>query len=92
MFIASKFHEIHPHVVSDFILVTKNSYTAAQLLAMEASILRAVEFELNRVLPSTLLESYCIAVDACDDNATISYANYLIDMSLLETEFAQFHV
>ena len=54
--------------------------------------MRAVEFDLNKVLPTYLLESYCIAINACDDNATISYANYLIDLSLLNIEFCQFEV
>lgn len=90
MFTASKFHDLHPHMVSDFILVTKNSFTVDQLLAMETSILSAVEFDLHMVLPCTLLESYCIAINAVEDNATLVYANYLIDLSLLEIDFLQF--
>ena len=90
MFTACKFHEIHPRVVSDFILITKNSFTVEQVLSMEVQILRTVEFNLHTVLPCTLLDSYCIAVGATEATTALSYANYLIDLSSLQVEFCRF--
>ena len=58
MFISSKFHERCCPVISDFIKVTKESFTKPQLLQMETRVLIAVDFSLNYTLPTQLLESY----------------------------------
>lgn len=63
MFIACKLHELYPPVISDFIQVTKDSFTKQQMLAMEVQVMNVLDFDLNCTLPVALLESYSLAID-----------------------------
>ena len=47
----------------------------------------ALEFDLHSVLPIALLESYSVAVGLCDDLEVLHKASYLIDLSLLSSEY-----
>ena len=51
MFIACKFHELYPPVISDFIQVTYNSFTKKQLLDMEVEMMIALDFDFNCTIP-----------------------------------------
>ena len=44
LLIATKYEEIYPPTVKDFIYMTKNAYTKAQILDMEMQILKNLEF------------------------------------------------
>ena len=90
MFIACKFHELYPPVISDYIQITKNSYSKQELLAMEASVIIALEFNIHCTVPATLLESYSLAVGAYNDSSVLIYASFLIDLSLLVADFFKF--
>jgi G2/mitotic-specific cyclin-B, other len=47
MLIASKYEEIHPPIGEDFVYITDNTYTKAQILAMECLILTTLNFEIT---------------------------------------------
>lgn len=47
LFIASKFQEIYPPILSDLIEMTRKTYTSQQLLAMETKVLQVIEFDVN---------------------------------------------
>ena len=47
MFIASKYEEIYPPTVQDFISITAMAYSKEQLLKMESSILETLDFNLT---------------------------------------------
>ncbi|CEP01689.1 hypothetical protein PBRA_008631, partial [Plasmodiophora brassicae] len=49
MFIASKYEEIHPPTANDFSYITDHTYTTEQVLAMEQTVLVAVEFRVTAV-------------------------------------------
>ena len=44
MLIACKFHEIHKPAISDFLELTENSFTRAEMLKMETRLLITVNF------------------------------------------------
>lgn len=44
MLIATKYEEIYPPTVKDFIFVTKNAYTRDEILEMEMQMLYSLEF------------------------------------------------
>lgn len=46
MLIASKYEEIYPPLLKDFVYITDNVYTADQILDMEKSILFALDFDI----------------------------------------------
>jgi cyclin-A len=47
MFIAAKFQEIYPPVLSDFVTCANNIYSAKELLDMEFRVLTVLEFDVN---------------------------------------------
>ena len=92
MFIACKFHELYPPVISDFIQVTKNSFTKEQLLQMETQVMMTLEFSIHCTIPMALLESYSMAIGICHDSEVLIYACYLIDLSMLSAEFLKYSI
>lgn len=47
MFIASKYEEIYPPDLRDFVYVTDKAYTKRQILTMEGKILKVVNFNVT---------------------------------------------
>lgn len=48
MLIAAKYEETYAPEVMDFVYITDNAYTAAQIREMEGTILNVLQFELGR--------------------------------------------
>lgn len=46
MLIATKYEEIYPPLLKDFVYITDNIYTADQILEMEKSILMVLDFDI----------------------------------------------
>ncbi len=57
LWIASKYEQIYPPRMKNYIEVTDSSYTLSQLKAMEGKILLALKFNLNYTTPLQILES-----------------------------------
>ena len=58
LLIATKYEEIYPPTVKDFIYMTKNAYTKAQILDMEMQILKNLEFQITETSSYRFLERY----------------------------------
>ncbi|KAK6625836.1 hypothetical protein RUM43_006135 [Polyplax serrata] len=84
MFIASKFEEIYPPNVNDFVFITDDTYTKKQVLRMEHLILKVLSFDLST--PTIL----CFLTDFTSSYPTterIKYlAMYLCELTLLEAD------
>lgn len=57
LWIASKYEEIYPPRMRNYVEVTDSSYSTAELKAMEGRILLALSFNLTRITPLALLEA-----------------------------------
>jgi len=55
LWIASKYEEIYPPRMSNFIQVTDNTYSSSELKSMEGKILLALNFNLNHITPLSIL-------------------------------------
>ena len=55
LFIASKYEDIYPPELKDFVYVTDNAYTKAELLEMEGKILLQFNFEITFFSPYAFL-------------------------------------
>ena len=84
MFVASKIHELYPPMITDFVQVTKNSFSKDQILKMELQIMHTLDFELNCTIPAALLESYSLAIDVYKDRDVLVSACHHIDICLLQ--------
>merc|ERR1712090_62233 len=51
MFIASKVEEMYAPEINDFVYITDNAYTAAEIRQMEIKVLLTLNFALGRPLP-----------------------------------------
>jgi len=84
MFIASKFEEIYPPDVKDFVFITDDTYSKKQVLRMEHLILKFLSFDLST--PTIL----CFLTDFATNYPTtdkVKYlAMYLCELTLLEAD------
>ncbi|KAL0273263.1 UNVERIFIED_CONTAM: hypothetical protein PYX00_005976 [Menopon gallinae] len=84
MFIASKFEEIYPPDVKDFVFVTDDTYSKKQVLRMENLILKVLSFDVST--PTTLyFLTYYLSNYTTTDR--VKYlAMYLCELTLLEAD------
>uniref|UniRef100_A0A672RUM2 G2/mitotic-specific cyclin-B3-like n=1 Tax=Sinocyclocheilus grahami TaxID=75366 RepID=A0A672RUM2_SINGR len=85
MLIASKFEERAPPCVDDFLYICDDAYKRSQLIAMEISILQALNFDINIPVPYRFLRRYAKCVNAGMD--TLTLARFICELSLLEMDF-----
>uniref|UniRef100_A0A8C1FHK4 Cyclin B3 n=1 Tax=Cyprinus carpio carpio TaxID=630221 RepID=A0A8C1FHK4_CYPCA len=85
MLIASKFEERAPPCLDDFLYICDDAYKRSQLIAMEISILQALNFDINIPVPYRFLRRYAKCVNAGMD--TLTLARFICELSLLEMEF-----
>merc|ERR1712241_1267596 len=84
MFIASKVEEMYAPEINDFVYITDNAYTAAEIRQMELRMLNTLGFNFSRPLPLHFLRRNSKAGDV--DVLQHTVAKYLIEMSLLEPD------
>ena len=72
LLIASKYEEIYPPELKDFIYITDKAYTKQDLLSMEFHILSNLSFDCTFPTPFRFLERYIKVLG--DDSTVTSYA------------------
>lgn len=82
--IATKYEEIYPPTIKDFVYVTKNAYTRTQILDMEMQILFKLEFSLTEASSYRFLERYSKIAKA--DTVIFFLAQYLLELALLDSK------
>lgn len=80
--VASKYEDIYPPEVKEFLLATENAYTRRQLLEMEVCVLNALEFKLTAPSAWRFLERFVTETSLTDKNRHL--AEYLLELSLVE--------
>jgi cyclin B len=88
MFIASKFEEINPPEIKDFVHITDNAYTKEDVLVMECTMLTTLNFQIVVPTAAQFLDRLQ-KVNRCDDQHR-ELAAYLIDLSLLEMRMLRY--
>jgi len=82
-FIACKYEEIYPPDIADFINVC-DAYTKNDILKMEKTILKTLDFNLSYPLPLHFLRRFSKAAYADQEIHTL--AKYLMELGLLDYE------
>lgn len=82
MLIASKYEDIYPPPIQDFIYITDNAYTQKDILNMEYEMLRKLEFNVTQPSAWVFLNRYAKLAKA--DHVTSALARYLIELPLIE--------
>merc|ERR1719326_167723 len=88
MFIASKFEEINPPELHDWVYITDKAYTKEDVLAMEVSMLTALSF---RIVVPTAGHFFPLLEKANSCNAVHrELAQYIIELGLLDIRMLQY--
>lgn len=88
MFLASKFEEIYPPDVAEFVYVTDDTYTKKHVLRMEHLILKTLDFNLAVPTPLVFLNFYNDKVQASTQEKHLSH--YFCDLTLIDLEFLKY--
>jgi len=84
MFIASKYEEIYPPDVGEFVYITDDTYTKKQVLRMEHLVLKVLGFDLSVPTTHLFVNKYCQMFKM--DQKSLHLATYLNELSLLDGE------
>jgi len=82
MFLVSKIEEVYAPAVSDFVYITDNAYTEAEIKHMELRIIRALNFDLCQPIPLNFLRRYSKAGNV--DVLQHSLAKYILEVCLMD--------
>jgi len=88
MLIASKYEEIYPPEIKDFIYITDNAYGRDEILSMEQTVLKVLAFNLNVPSRYRFLQRFSKITGATP--TIFSLAQYLIELSLLEMSMLKY--
>uniref|UniRef100_A0A4W3HWY5 Cyclin A2 n=1 Tax=Callorhinchus milii TaxID=7868 RepID=A0A4W3HWY5_CALMI len=84
MLLASKFEEIYPPEVAEFVYITDDTYTKKQVLRMEHLILKVLSFDLAAPTINQFLGQYRGREEA--SSKVVSLSLYLAELSLIDSE------
>ncbi len=65
MLIASKYEEMYAPEIADFVYITDNAYSKADIIKMECIMLKALDFNLGKPLPLHFLRRNSKAGEVC---------------------------
>jgi len=80
--ISSKYEEIYPPEVKDFVYITDNAYTKEDILKMEQKMLHTLDFNLNVPSSNRFLQRFAKLWGS--SKKTVFLAQYLLELSLVE--------
>jgi len=84
MLLASKYEEIYPPAVDEFVYITDNTYSREQILKMENLVLKVLQFDMGAVTAHSFAERFLNAAAA--DEKTRFLAQYLMELTLQDGE------
>lgn len=86
MFVASKYEEMYPPELSDFVFITDSAYTCGEVKTMEIEMMEALNFDLGRPLPLNFLRRNSKAGSV--DSMTHGLAKYVMELALVDYRMA----
>lgn len=88
LFIASKYEDMFPPNISDFVYITDHTYTERQICEMEKTICKALDFQLGRPLPIHFLRRYSKAANVNGLHHLMS--KYFLELITVEYSMAHY--
>jgi len=90
MLIASKFQDINPPKISDFVYITDNAYTKEDILQMEVVILADLKFDLCIPTPAHFMERYQRLNQCPKDSLHYHLLHYILELSLMDIQMIRY--
>ncbi|KAM8711220.1 hypothetical protein ACLKA7_000370 [Drosophila subpalustris] len=88
LFIATKYEELFPPAMADFVFITDNTYTDREIRLMELQILKTIDNNLSRPLPIHFLRRYSKA--ACAEDAHHAMSKYFLELAAMDYDLASY--
>ena len=88
MFIASKYEEIYPPELKDFVYITDKAYVKSEVLEMEYKMLKYLNFDITFPTQWSFLEIFKKKLDL--DQKTFYLAWFLMELSLINYKMLKF--
>jgi len=89
MLIASKYQEIYPPEIKDFVYVADKAYNKAEILKMEGDMLCTLQFKIT--VPTTLIFFERFSRMASLDKKTSFLCNYIIELALSDYNMVKYY-
>ena len=86
LLMVTKYEEIYPPLLKDFVYISDNEYSAEEILDMEKKILFALDFDISLCTPYRFLEKF--AMLAKIDNVTFFLSQYMLELGLLDSKMS----
>jgi hypothetical protein len=90
LLVASKYEEVYPPPVNDFVYISDAFYTGDQFLHMERTLLKVLDFRLGIPTPLHFLRRISKAEDVNMDIRTRTLGKYFMEVTLLYKRFIQY--
>jgi len=88
LLMVTKYEEIYPPTLKDFIYITGDAYSSDEIIEMERNILFALDFDLNQCSSYRFLERFSKLAKI--DNVTFFLSQYMLELGLLDSKMSQF--
>ncbi|XP_041041283.1 G2/mitotic-specific cyclin-B1-like [Carcharodon carcharias] len=88
MLVASKYEEIYPPEIGDFVIITDEAYTSAQIRQMERLILKKLDFSLGKPLPLHFLRRASKVAEVSTEQHAL--AKYLMELTMGDYEMVHY--
>ena len=88
MLISTKYEEIYPPTVKDYVYITDNAYSKDEILRTESHILSVLDFNIQQTSQYRFLERY--AKITRSDQIHVHLAHYFLELGLLDSKMAKF--
>lgn len=96
LFIASKYEEIYPPFLKEFIDIYRHKYTKREIFIKEDEILSELDFQVIIVTSLLFLKIFCQSDDKCEDKQNkdimglcFNCAQFLLEICLIEPKFCE---
>ncbi|RHY30617.1 hypothetical protein DYB32_004184, partial [Aphanomyces invadans] len=82
MMLACKYQEVVAPSIEDFIYISDHTYTNEEMLAMEATVLEALEYKISGTNVYHFLERFILA--GCTSDVQRHFAHYLMELAAVD--------
>lgn len=84
----TKYEEIYPPTLKDFIYIAGEEYSADEVLEMERKILQTIDFDVSQCTSFRFLERFSKLAKI--DNVTFFLSQFMLELGLLDSKMSQF--
>ena len=88
MLVATKYEEIYPPLLKDFVYISENNCSAEDILEMEKLILFSLDFDIQLTSCYRFLERFSKIVKL--DSVTFNLAVFMLELGLLDSKMSMF--